>query len=43
MGFAVLSREDDGVDVLVHERRRNVNLCVGIGRLCGEAGQQGGA
>jgi len=43
MRFAVLSREDDGVDVLVHERRRNVDLSVGIGRLDGEAtGQQGG-
>lgn len=36
MRFAMLSREDDRVDVLVHERRRNVDLCVGIGRLHGE-------
>ena len=44
MRFAMLSREDDGVDVLVHERRRDVDLCVGVGRLHGEAGgQQGGA
>jgi hypothetical protein len=44
VGFGVLAREDDGVDVLVHEGRGDVDLGVGVGALDGEAtGQQGSA
>jgi hypothetical protein len=44
VGLGVLPGEDDGVDVLIHEGRGDVDLGVSVGALDGEAaGQQRGA
>jgi len=44
VGLVLLAGEDDGIDVLVHKRRGNVDLGVSVCALHSEAtGQQGGA
>jgi len=40
MGFVILARKDDRIDVLGHEWRRDVDLCVSMGYTDKNAGNE---